>query len=508
MFGSNLLDVAIGTIFTFLLLSLICSAANEILEGFLKNRATDLERGLRELLEPNSQVNNTGMIAQLYDHPLVNGLYKGSYQEFASYTESFRWIRWFVRFFRSRNLPSYIPARSFALALMDTVLPGSSAHAAAAPGAPAPIDRSSGAAGATPPAAAAAPLVVVGAAAAAAAPAPNPLQPLRNKIGELAEPQTRKALLALVDAAGSDVNKARENIETWFNSSMDRVSGWYKRRAQIVIFVLGLGVAFALNADSIALVKALSADKALRDSLVAAAEAYAKANAEPPASGTQNNTNTAGNKNGNQSGAQNQIPPSDSAAQGNKNSNQAEAQHQSAPPDGAAQANRNSNQGVGQHQSAPPPGAAQGSNNNNQAVGQNHNSPQQTEAQDNKNSKDGRVQEQQVNSSSAQSNDTPPECKKDENSPECKLAKTKKEIENLGLPFGWDSKTDPLRQWPVDWKGRGGWWFQLSQHALGWLITALAVSLGAPFWFDLLNKFIVVRSTVKPHEKSQEEPSK
>jgi hypothetical protein len=40
------------------------------------------------------------------------------------------------------------------------------------------------------------------------------------------------------------------------------------------------------------------------------------------------------------------------------------------------------------------------------------------------------------------------------------------------------------------------------------LITACAVSLGAPFWFDMLNKFVVIRSTVKPHEKSQEESSK
>ncbi|WP_276482656.1 hypothetical protein [Paraflavitalea pollutisoli] len=29
----------------------------------------------------------------------------------------------------------------------------------------------------------------------------------------------------------------------------------------------------------------------------------------------------------------------------------------------------------------------------------------------------------------------------------------------------------------------------------GWLITALAVSLGAPFWFDLLNKFVKLRGT-------------
>lgn len=43
---------------------------------------------------------------------------------------------------------------------------------------------------------------------------------------------------------------------------------------------------------------------------------------------------------------------------------------------------------------------------------------------------------------------------------------------------------------------------------LGWLITAVAISLGAPFWFDMLNKIMVVRSTVKPREKSKEEASK
>jgi hypothetical protein len=31
--------------------------------------------------------------------------------------------------------------------------------------------------------------------------------------------------------------------------------------------------------------------------------------------------------------------------------------------------------------------------------------------------------------------------------------------------------------------------------------------MGAPFWFDLLNKVTVIRSTVKPHEKSGEEAS-
>jgi hypothetical protein len=49
---------------------------------------------------------------------------------------------------------------------------------------------------------------------------------------------------------------------------------------------------------------------------------------------------------------------------------------------------------------------------------------------------------------------------------------------------------------------------RLGADRMGWLITAFVVSLGAPFWFDLLNKIMVVRSTVKPQEKSMDEPSK
>ena len=43
---------------------------------------------------------------------------------------------------------------------------------------------------------------------------------------------------------------------------------------------------------------------------------------------------------------------------------------------------------------------------------------------------------------------------------------------------------------------------------LGWCMTAMAISLGAPFWFDTLNRFMVVRGTVKPDEKSKKEKSK
>lgn len=40
-------------------------------------------------------------------------------------------------------------------------------------------------------------------------------------------------------------------------------------------------------------------------------------------------------------------------------------------------------------------------------------------------------------------------------------------------------------------------------HFLGYLLTALAISLGAPFWFDLLNKLMKLRGTVKGEEPAK-----
>jgi hypothetical protein len=38
----------------------------------------------------------------------------------------------------------------------------------------------------------------------------------------------------------------------------------------------------------------------------------------------------------------------------------------------------------------------------------------------------------------------------------------------------------------------------LLQAIFGWLMTGVAVAMGAPFWFDILGKLINVRNTGKP----------
>lgn len=76
MLGSAVLEVAIGLTLVYLILSLICAAVREGLEGWLKTRAIHLERGIRELLQ---DLDGTGLAKSLYQHPLVFGLFRGGY---------------------------------------------------------------------------------------------------------------------------------------------------------------------------------------------------------------------------------------------------------------------------------------------------------------------------------------------------------------------------------------------------------------------------------------------
>jgi hypothetical protein len=52
-------------------------------------------------------------------------------------------------------------------------------------------------------------------------------------------------LLSALDSAQGDLQKAQATIEEWYNSAMDRISKWYKRSTQWIIFWIALAVAVA-----------------------------------------------------------------------------------------------------------------------------------------------------------------------------------------------------------------------------------------------------------------------
>jgi hypothetical protein len=314
MFGSTILEVAIGMVFIYLLLSLIITAATELIASYMNWRADNLRKGLQRLLDPT-------LAQELYNHPLIKNLAK------------------------SNRGPSYIPSETFALALIDVI---------------ANLDSAT----------------VQGA------------KDFETLIKSVPSTDVRRVLSLLAAEAGQDGQKLQKNIENWFNNSMDRVAGWYKRKTQAVNVTLAIVLAIALNADSVLIVRSLSNDSALRAALVAQAQELAKTT---PAESEK-------------------VQPGTNAAA-------------------------------------------------------------------------------------------------DE------LEKRINKLSGLGLPVGWtdDKSGDASRRWPgwmpseTDTKTWGVTWSEtIRDHFLGWLLTALAVSLGAPFWFDVLNKIITIRSAGKvPEDKTK-----
>jgi hypothetical protein len=325
MLNSTTLEVAIGMALVYLLLSLFCTAINEGIAAILGSRAKNLVAGIESLftdgaLRAADKTPALTFAQAIYDHGLIQSLYR-SVPSKPSQPRSRGAVQ----------LPSYIPSRTFAAALFDILFERDKAIRTGdvrPDGTMAALDLST----------------------------------MLKMLYNLPDSKAREALIALVRQADGDVVKTRQAFEQWFNDGMDRCAGWYKRKTQLALFLLGLSLALALNVDSVAVARALWNSPSIRAYAVQLGEQYGK-----------------------------------------------------------------------------------------------------TKVTDGK----------------------------------AALAS----LQSLPLPLGWNGKhyqwhsTDPDDE-------------NLLFAIAGWLLTAAAMTLGAPFWFDTLNQFMVVRSTVKPREKSDVEASK
>jgi hypothetical protein len=61
----------------------------------------------------------------------------------------------------------------------------------------------------------------------------------------------------------------RGHVEHAFDDAMERASGWYKRKVQLVLLVLSVAVAIGLNVDSVRVATSFWNDQALRSAVVA-----------------------------------------------------------------------------------------------------------------------------------------------------------------------------------------------------------------------------------------------
>ncbi len=90
---------------------------------------------------------------------------------------------------------------------------------------------------------------------------------LRSSISSSSLPaQFKQVLLDLEAQAEGNLEKFQKNLEAFYNNSMDRATGWYKKRIRLILFVLACLLSIVLNLDTIKITNdALSDKEALQE---------------------------------------------------------------------------------------------------------------------------------------------------------------------------------------------------------------------------------------------------
>ncbi len=245
--GNVVLDVFIGLVFLYLLYSLLATVLQEIISRWFGLRARMLHKALRRMLqdEPDTSSNQVAaflrqscdnwnrffepqrpherFLKAFYQHPTIKYLGEDRLASKPSYLHNHNFANTVVHLLRG---PQYDGATSSEADLIGASLN----NGTLADGTPISQDT---------------------------------LQHLRMLMAD----------------ARRDPYAFRARLEDWFDETMQRTTGWYKKQTQLILFFVGLAVAINFNVDSIAIARILINNKDARDNLVAFAasrqQAYA-----------------------------------------------------------------------------------------------------------------------------------------------------------------------------------------------------------------------------------------
>ena len=324
LFGSGILEAAVGIVFLYFVLSTIASSINEAIATVFKWRASNLEWALGNL------ISDPDVLRQIVQHPLIRGMGQNKSSQRGRTLELPRPDKLFAKV-ELEGRPSYLAARTFALAMMHSLSNPSKDVVPApkpdAPPAPAIIDMKR---------------IRETAARLTSADISNRVSPenverlkqariltgetvnalleecrdpdaasaafdtakrrlidglqhstvhdsvqLRTSIGQaihlddlrdvlahlpdVDQPWATKALASVQGDIESDsyqLDMFRTSIEAWFDSAMERAAGVYKRRTMLFLAVIAAIMVGLSGADSIHFVTRLYVDSALRAQLV------------------------------------------------------------------------------------------------------------------------------------------------------------------------------------------------------------------------------------------------
>ena len=212
---SAILDVGLGLVILFLVLSIMASAASEFITNLLQRRSKTLQRFVAGTL-----VDSGITLAEFYNNTLLAPHMNGD------------------------KRPNYIHASDFAEALFTT-LRGKYPSVAGQTEGELPDFT---------------------------------LPELKQIVTSMPDSAPLKAVMSSVIIKAqdnpatqglSDMAKVRAAMEQWYDNSMDRVSGWFKSNTQYILLIIGMGLAIFFNVDTISITNNLLQNPGIRSALAA-----------------------------------------------------------------------------------------------------------------------------------------------------------------------------------------------------------------------------------------------
>jgi hypothetical protein len=301
MFSSATIEIALGLVFFYLLLSLLITTLNELIAALFKFRGRHLRGTVTQMLGDQYK-------QLLYQHPLLDGTVRLPKTRLG-------------KFFRTR-LPSYLESKDFSKILTEIVAhelvtyrtvaktlqggdDGGSGNSfrinslADETGASSPKDdidtmsldqvqdfikrttkapnnfRMANAEGALTNAASldiASELAKASRSISYGDAAEVGLGDLAKTIAGMGFPDaTKSVILSLAKKAKGDIDVFKKELEAWFDNRMERTSGWYTRNLRLFTLAMSFVLVAGLNADTLFVVKKLSHDSEARKKMIAMA---------------------------------------------------------------------------------------------------------------------------------------------------------------------------------------------------------------------------------------------
>lgn len=232
-------SVVLGLVLTYALLSLIATWVQELLTGLFATRGRTLVKGIGALLQRERSLGRL-----LSDIRSTTVKKDGKHPECANLVGAVFGHPVIQRLGHGRRLPSYIAGSDFARAVVDVVSrPQESAERVE-----------------------------------------DAIEAFSAGVEEITAEGTwsRDALTAIAKGAQGMTSKTKSGmsallseVERWYDGVMERATGWYKRRAQLIALAIGFALAIAMNADSIKITVAVSSSASLQTAVRANGELVA-----------------------------------------------------------------------------------------------------------------------------------------------------------------------------------------------------------------------------------------